>query len=306
MSETTRTNSTRDRLARLLRLVLSLRTERFPTANDLALDCDVSRRTIFRDLEVLERAGFPVKYRGDRQGYQLVAAPGQPAVLNEREALALLLFTRRAEVDAGRLGSLAREAARKIVNSLGDETRGRVVELSELIVIQDPVEPLGERESEIYDAIVASLASRRQARVRLKSNFNPGAEPNWDVESTKLSPYRLVAFQGAWRLIARSSWHRRVVLLRLDALQEVRLTDDLYEIPPRFDHARFLESILGAPPATPPAPRRVPHPHGRVRNRTSDAPPISLPSKLLERNDRSVVDDAGDLGTIGLPNRSGA
>ena len=268
MSEKTRSNAMRDRLARLLRLVLSLRTERFPTATDLASDCEVSRRTIFRDLEVLQRAGFPVKYRGDRQGYELVSVPGRPAILNEREALALLLLSRRTEIDGGRLSALAREAARKIVNSLGEETRERVVELSELIILEDSPTCLNDREIEIHDALVSSLSSRKQARVRLHSV----AEMSLEVESTKLSPYRLVAFRGAWRLIARSSWHRRVVLLGLDAIREIQLTDDSYEIPPRFDHARFLDSIFdeNSSPIRPSASR----PQGRVR--TKNGPGASV------------------------------
>ena len=45
-------------LARLLRLVMILQSERFPIARTLATECEVSRRTVYRDLEVLEEAGI--------------------------------------------------------------------------------------------------------------------------------------------------------------------------------------------------------------------------------------------------------
>ena len=58
-------------LARLLQLLMILQSERFPNARRLAEACAVSRRTIYRDLTILEAAGISVLYRPDRQGYQL-------------------------------------------------------------------------------------------------------------------------------------------------------------------------------------------------------------------------------------------
>ena len=298
MGETIRSNATRDRLARLLRLILSLRTERFPNANDLAVSCEVSRRTIFRDVDVLRLAGFPVTYRADRQGYQIVSAQAQPAALNEREALALLIFSRQAGIVGGSLGNVASEAARKIVNSLGDETRRRVVELSELIILDESFASLDDREAAIHDVLVSALSTRKQARVRL----NPAANDQGEVELTKLSPYRLATVRGAWRLIARSSWHRRVVFLGLDAIREIELTEDPYEIPPRFDHTRFLDSVVG----TRSRPLQYPIPISKGRLRTKNASASSDLSKVADRKDRSVVDAANDLVTIGLRKHRGA
>ena len=38
-------------------------------ANALALECGVSRRTIFRDIDVLRQAGIPVEFDEQRQRY---------------------------------------------------------------------------------------------------------------------------------------------------------------------------------------------------------------------------------------------
>ena len=50
---------------------MAIQSDRFPNARMLAERCEVSRRTIYRDLETLAAAGIPVHYRPDRQGYQL-------------------------------------------------------------------------------------------------------------------------------------------------------------------------------------------------------------------------------------------
>src|SRR5262245_29639521 len=86
----------RDQLARLFRLVMLLQTERFPNARELAERCEVSRRTVYRDLELLERAGLPVRYRQEREGYQLArGAFLPPSGVGEAEALALLVLARQ-------------------------------------------------------------------------------------------------------------------------------------------------------------------------------------------------------------------
>src|SRR6516225_6244023 len=85
-------HSSRFPLARLIQLIVLLQTERYPNARRLAEICEVSRRTIYRDLAALTGAGITVLYRSDRQGYQLAQSVFlQPPKMEEREALALLV-----------------------------------------------------------------------------------------------------------------------------------------------------------------------------------------------------------------------
>src|SRR3954465_6812242 len=81
------------RLRRLLRLVALLQAGRGYNANALALECEVSRRTIFRDLEVLRQAGVPVDFNDQEVSYRI---PGRYLTgdvrFNHREALALAVF----------------------------------------------------------------------------------------------------------------------------------------------------------------------------------------------------------------------
>jgi predicted DNA-binding transcriptional regulator YafY len=50
------------RVHRLLKLILLLQTGRPYLANDLAREVRVSRRTLFRDLDMLKLAGIPLLY----------------------------------------------------------------------------------------------------------------------------------------------------------------------------------------------------------------------------------------------------
>ena len=62
-----------------LQLLMILQSERFPNARRLAEACEVSRRTIYRDLAILEAAGIEVLYQPERQGYQLARELLAPA-----------------------------------------------------------------------------------------------------------------------------------------------------------------------------------------------------------------------------------
>jgi predicted DNA-binding transcriptional regulator YafY len=87
-------------ISRLLQLIVHLQTGRCPNARRLGELCEVSTRTIYRDLATLADAGFPVVYRPDRQGYRIDRGLFlQSPRLEERELLALLLLTRCASQD---------------------------------------------------------------------------------------------------------------------------------------------------------------------------------------------------------------
>ena len=64
----------RGQIIRMWRILLALRSRVARNTRDLAELCEVSRRTIFRDLRALSEAGVPVEYSMERQGYRL--APG--------------------------------------------------------------------------------------------------------------------------------------------------------------------------------------------------------------------------------------
>ena len=106
----------RGQLVRLLQIVVALQSGRRPNARGLAALCEVSRRTIFRDLDAIEQAGLPVEYDPIREGYRIGGGAGLvPPALHEREVLALIVLAGRAT----RLG----------MADLADEARGGVAKL---------------------------------------------------------------------------------------------------------------------------------------------------------------------------------
>lgn len=121
----------RTQLARMLRMIVELRTRRFPDAHHLAQAGEVSRRTLYRDIAALVDAGVPILYRADQRGYEL--APGfflPPVALEESEAIALAIHALGESPTGGPdVSSEARSGLLKIVSILPDGPRSRISEL---------------------------------------------------------------------------------------------------------------------------------------------------------------------------------
>src|SRR3989304_5959037 len=108
------------RTYRLLQLVSLLQSGRPHNATQLAELCEVSRRTIFRDFQVLELAGVPAQSDVQRQGYLISSTFFLPPVnLTLDEALGVLVLA--SELGSGDglpFLSSARAAAMKLESSL--------------------------------------------------------------------------------------------------------------------------------------------------------------------------------------------
>ncbi len=225
-------------LSRLLHLVVLLQTERCPNARRLAEMCEVSRRTIYRDLATLADAGVRVVYRADRQGYELARSLFlQPLRIEDREAAALLVLCGRWEAkdDLG-MSDLADRAIGKLIQSLPEASRGRLLNAAEVIdrkVIRGKEPAVGPR---IHEVIFEAISHRKQ--VRLWFLETDGTEP----EATKFAIYRLARVDSCWCLVGRSSRHCQVITLPIGQIARAELTTDDSTIPPRFDLDRHLSS----------------------------------------------------------------
>jgi predicted DNA-binding transcriptional regulator YafY len=230
-------------LPRLLELIAAIQSGRFPNARTLAERCEVSRRTIYRDLETLAAAGIPVRYRPDRQGYHFARGYSFPLPgLDEKEALALLTMARQWKGGAGfDLIRHARDGAVKLIQALSAEARNRVLTQAEPIPDESSLTTLPRERALVYDAILDALTRRLQ----LRTWYREDACGSLTLETTKLSVYRLVLARGTWFVVGRSTFHRQVCAFRIPWIEQVQPTNDPYTIPPRFNLERFLGMAWG-------------------------------------------------------------
>jgi predicted DNA-binding transcriptional regulator YafY len=227
----------REQLSRLLQIIIALQSERRPNARQLAELCEVSRRTIFRDLDAIEAAGVPVEFDPAKQGYRLGGSSRLVTTsLSEREALALLMLVNQVRA-SDTLGPVrdAQAGVMKLIQGLDDPTRRRVEAVVPAIAGSLATARRPEASLVIRDRILEALGLGVQIRLTLRV---PGQTT---AESTRVAPYRLYHGRSGWDLIGRSTLHRRVRRFPVASIEEVVLTGDPAVIPPRFDVERWLE-----------------------------------------------------------------
>ena len=231
----------RAQLTRLFRLVVILQSERYPNARELAESCEVSRRTVHRDLELLEAAEIPVRYQAERQGYHLARGFFLPPTnLTEAEALGLRVLAWQWDAgDALGLHKHAWDGAVKLVEGLPPEVRERVVVASEPFRTVAPNETGSDERTTVRAALWEALTGRKQLRLWYR---DPGSS---DGQCTKLAVYRLVLHDRRWSLVGRSSLHRRVVVIGEPWVSKAEVTDDPSAVPPRFNLERYLGRAWG-------------------------------------------------------------
>jgi predicted DNA-binding transcriptional regulator YafY len=206
--------------------------------NGLAQECGVSRRTIFRDLDLLRASGVPLKYDEDRQQYHIAGNIYLPPTnFTPEEALSVIVLCHEMGDRAGLpfLNS-ARTAAVKLENALPGRLRDQLREVVNSMRIQPlPSNPL-EGKRPVYDQLIEAVSKRCSVRMRYRS-----LNENEEIR-TKLNPYQLFFSRRSWYVAGRSSLHRATRTFNLGRIVEIELLDDHYNIPRGFSVERFLRN----------------------------------------------------------------
>ncbi|MGE2735951.1 helix-turn-helix transcriptional regulator [Mycolicibacterium vaccae] len=181
---------------RFFSLVLVLQTRDDVTTGDLAEQLGVSVRTVLRDVQWLQDAGFPIIVtRGRHGGVRLLpggALDTSRLTPQERDHLALhgLDDTQRQQLGTGADSDRARAklTARRPVAD--------VLPLSAVIVTDNAPWFGGDPRGTDPSALIGDI--RRGVRLRIRYRRSTETEPTWQV----VDPHGLLAKAGRWYLVA--------------------------------------------------------------------------------------------------------
>ncbi len=195
------------RLWRCLQLLNMLQSRIGYSVSDLAREFEVSKRTIYRDFRFLGEAGIPIRYDSQKGGHVLQDHFNLcVSKLSGDELTALLL--------AGHIFSLAcvREISRplhqaisKLLPQIPISFRENMVNLLSSIrgIPSSRLWPGGPQS--VVAEILSAISQKQQVRIV----YDPPEGTAIPVR-TKVTPNCLIASEGHWYLVGRSSWHRRV------------------------------------------------------------------------------------------------
>ncbi len=225
------------RLHRVLRIITLLQAGRPFNADQLATECRVSRRTIYRDLATIEKVGIPFFYNHANGSYQVHATGLLPAInLNLEEALALVLMATELGRGAGLpLFQPARDAAAKIESALPLGLRTMLAGLLRSMAVRPGPTARHNALQETYRLVQRAVA-RRESLDAIYISFHDTGQIH-----TRLEPYWLMFNERAWYVIGRSSKHRAIRTFKLGRFRSLTCTGSHFGIP----QGQTLEKHLG-------------------------------------------------------------
>lgn len=291
---------------RILELLGLLQGRRHWPAAVLADRLGVSARTLRRDIEGLQKLGYPIKSsRGTGGGYQLAAGASlPPLVLTEEEAAAVVLGLKHvASGGAATDSDGALSAMAKIVQVLPMKIRSRINSLESMTATTT----LTQRSviTDVADLTTLSLACRDSESVQFDYQAAGG-----EHSTRRVDPYRIVNDTQRMYMIAydveRADWRT----FRIDRMQRVRRTRRSFprRTPPFDDPASYVRQQQKNSGSGPRVRITIHAPSERVSAELSgylevdaiDTSSCSV-SGQLNRGAESMHWVAFALGTIGAP-----
>jgi predicted DNA-binding transcriptional regulator YafY len=223
-----------NRTDRMLAIVLELQAKGWQRAEDLAAHFEVSKRTIYRDIDALCESGVP-----------LVAEPGRGYSLDEGYFLPPLSFTAD-EATVLLLGldyvthsfdtqyqNVAESSASKIEAALPEARRAEVRQLRQglRVLSLNPFEDKGRLD--MLRHLRRAILQQRRIRFEYHTRNTPnGIEGEKKIREA--DPYALVHIEGVWYLVAHDYLRGDRRHFRLDRIDRLELLTKTFTRPADF------------------------------------------------------------------------
>ena len=222
---------------RLLSILLLLQTRGRVPAGELARRLEVSRRTVYRDVEALSAAGVPVyAERGRHGGIELL--PGfrtDVTGMTGDEARALFVLATTCAHSALGLDAALGSAQRKVMAALPATLRPAADLMSRRILV-DPERWWQVPPEEVdIDMLHTAVFADRRLLIRYRHSDGP------DVHTYTVDPYGLVFKAGTWYLVADRDGAPR--LFRATRILDAQIAEEPVRRRPRLELAEVWEQL---------------------------------------------------------------
>ncbi len=201
------------RADRLFQIVQHLRGRRLTTAEWLAQRLQVSRRTIYRDVQDLMLSGVPIEGEAG-VGYMVRHGLDLPPLMFSREQIEALVVGARLvrRFAGGALAQSAQSALDKIEAVLPEELRARVEQTRVFV----PHFAADEKTSKLFDGVHLALNQRRFIAIRY-------TRADGELSLRTLRPLGLYFWGAVWTLAAWCELRQDYRSFRIDRIQQLDL-----------------------------------------------------------------------------------
>ncbi len=226
------------------KILKTVEAGRHTTTQALADELGVTERTIRRDIEALQEAGFPLydDRENGRKVWRLV--PGYKQKLTQSfslSELAALYFGKNllSYLGGAPFAQDLESAFGKIREALPAKSLPYLARIQDLFAARpDPAKDYSKKKDVIAGLVDATL-HQRQVDVAYYS-FN-----SRKTKAYTLDPYRLVYYHGGLYLYARAHEHGEVRTFAIERIERIGVLETTFEIPKDFNVSEYARGAFG-------------------------------------------------------------
>lgn len=233
--------SSRPPLERIHRIHQAIQSGTYPSADSLALELEVSAKSIYRDLDFMrDRLELPLAYDAKHRGFRYTEEVSSFPVLQitEGELIALLIAEKALQQYRGTIFEKPLVSAfQKMAASLPETISLHLEDWGETISFRTSVEPILDLKT--FDTLAKATAQRQQLLLTYRKPARQDAEPR------KVDPYHLANINGEWFLFAYCHLRKDIRTFAPARIQAIVVTGETFERPQDFSLSQRLRDSFG-------------------------------------------------------------
>lgn len=204
-------------------------------AAELARELNVSRRTLFRDLNMLEAAGIPYLFSHD-DGYKVAPSFFLPPMnLKVSEAMGLMMLAKTAAAQKpAPMTAPAIDAVRKLIALMPAPIRDVTSEMMSRVSVRPGSLSAADHEHDAYADLQSAIDQNRVVSMRYLSLFEGG-----EIDE-RIEPYHLHFAARAWYVIGRSRTHKDIRTYKLGRIRAMTLEHATFKPDTKFTIDGYL------------------------------------------------------------------
>jgi predicted DNA-binding transcriptional regulator YafY len=219
--------------ARLHDVIRILESRYGATVDELAEECGVTRRTIYRDLDAIRDAGYPLISDPEDDGrmlYSFITGYKKlPPITFSLEELMTLYLCR------GQLGFLSGTPFQDDLDAIFGRIRSSLPprSVAHLERIAETATPKfqGERDYAAKKELLKELRRALLYQYRIDLSYTPARR---DTETYRFDPYTLLFYEGALYLGGYAHNRNALRLFLIDRIEQVTVLKERFEVPEDF------------------------------------------------------------------------
>ncbi len=234
-----------DQLARQWKIIQTLLASRKgKSAAQLAAVVECGWRTVYRDLEALQAAGFPLytEKKDGRSTWSLLETVDKniPLPLSPTELMALYFSRSMMGVLRGTVFYDSLESLfAKIKATLPPEYLTLLSRIEQsLAVISRPYKRVGKLR-DMIERISQAVAQKKYIQIAYYTMSRK------KQTRRKVAPYKIWFFDGTFYLIGNCGLRQDIRIFALDRIKQLEQTDESFEVPADFDIDDFMKASFG-------------------------------------------------------------